>query len=256
MTDQTALEVHGVAKHFGGVVAIREISMKITAGKTLAIIGQNGSGKTTLINIITGIYAPTCGKVRLGERDITGLDLASIARLGISRTFQNLRLFEALSGLDNVLLGLTGRQNHGVLSALLPLPQKFKAAQGSRRLAHDLMGRLGIDHLADVTVRDLSHGDRRRVEIARALICDPSVIALDEPTAGLTVDEGDRLVGVLDDIRSQGKAILIIEHNLRIVGAAADEVLIMHAGVGIASGRLDDVLADQTVRDTYIGTVA
>jgi ABC-type branched-subunit amino acid transport system ATPase component len=247
------LSAQRIVKNFDGVKAVRQVSFELAPREVLGIIGQNGSGKTTLINVITGFYPPTSGSVLFDRRDITGWPLARIARLGISRTFQNLRLFEGLTALDNVLLGMTGRQDQGVFGALFPFPAAWRKRRQVAEKALALMDRLGIANRAKNVVKDLSHGDRRRLEIARALISDPAVVVLDEPTAGLTPAEGDKLIGVLRSVPAEGRAVLIIEHNLRVVGEVADEVLIMHAGAPLARGPLRDLLANEAIRDAYFG---
>jgi len=249
----SVLSVEGIVKHFAGVKAVRDVSFELAPGEVLGIIGQNGSGKTTLINVVTGFYPPTSGSVVFNRRNITGWPLARIARLGISRTFQNLRLFEGLTALDNVLLGITGRQDQGVAGALFPLPTATRQHGQLVEKAIALMESLGVAARARTVVKDLAHGDRRRLEIARALISEPAVVVLDEPTAGLTAAEGDRLVAVLRSVPQEGRAVLIIEHNLRVVGEVADEVLIMHAGSQLARGPLKELLATDSIRETYFG---
>jgi ABC-type branched-subunit amino acid transport system ATPase component len=249
MNEDPVLDVRELRMRFGGVAAVDGVTMAIHPGEVLAVIGQNGSGKTTLVNAITGIYRPTGGSVRLRGADITGRPISSIARLGVARTFQNLRLFEELTGLENVLAGLLGRTRIGLWGGIRPGGR----SAATREWARQTLELMGVGHCGRIRVADLAHGDRRRVEIARALVAEPALLILDEPAAGLAGDEAGELVAALAGLRRTSGAVLLIEHNLSVVERLADRVLVMHSGVPIASGGLGDVLAEPAVRSLYMG---
>jgi branched-chain amino acid transport system ATP-binding protein/branched-chain amino acid transport system permease protein len=248
--EDPVLDVRDLRKHFDGVAAVHDVALAIYPGEVLAVIGHNGSGKTTLVNVVTGFCQPTCGSVRLRGRDIGGRPISEIARLGVGRTFQNLRLFEDLTSLENVMAGVLGRAATGFLSSVTPA--RGSTAR-SREQAMRTLELLGIGHRAQSRVKDLAHGDRRRVEIARALAASPALLILDEPSAGLTSAETDDLVGALRGLRDAHAAVLLIEHHLSVVERLADRVLVMHSGAPIAAGTLSEVLAEPTVRSLYMG---
>jgi ABC-type branched-subunit amino acid transport system ATPase component len=250
-TDQV-LDVRGLKRHFGGVTAVDGITLTVGQGDVVAVIGQNGSGKTTLINVITGFFQPTSGQVSLRGREITGYPMSRIARLGVARTFQNLRLFEELTGLDNVMAGMLGRTRIGFWKSVAS-PLRHGRQRAARERARQTLELLGVGHCAQVKVKNLAHGDRRRIELARAFVVHPDLLILDEPSAGLTGDETDDLVTALSGLRQGASSMLLIEHNLSVVERLADHVLVMHSGKSIAAGRLSDVLAEPSVRALYLG---
>jgi len=250
MTADPVLDVRDLRRHFDGVAAVDGVSLAIHPGEVLGVIGSNGSGKTTLVNAITGFCRPASGRVWLRGRDITGRPVSEVARLGVGRTFQNLRLFEDMTGLENVLAGLLGRTGIGFWQSVTPAGRKDAASRAQVMRTLDL---LGIGHGAHVKVKALSHGDRRRVEVARALVADPVLLILDEPSAGLTSEETGDLVGALRGLRDVNSAVLLIEHNLTVVDRLADRVIVMHSGAAIAAGALSDVLAEPAVRSQYMG---
>lgn len=250
MSEDPVLDVRDLRMRFGGVAAVDGVTMVIHPGEVLAVIGQNGSGKTTLINAITGIYRPTGGSVRLCGADITGRPISAIARLGVARTFQNLRLFEELTAMENVLAGLLGRTRIGLWDGIWPGGRSAARTRDRARQALELMD---VGHSGRMRVADLAHGDRRRVEIARALVAEPALLILDEPSAGLAHDEAGELVAALAGLRRASGAMLLIEHNLSVVERLADRVLVMHSGMPIASGGFSDVLAEPAVRSLYMG---
>jgi branched-chain amino acid transport system ATP-binding protein len=251
--NRKVLEAWDVSMTFGGVRALDRVTFDVEAGSVFAVLGQNGSGKTTLVNAITGCFPPTSGHIRLLGKDITGLGVAEIARRGVSRTFQNLRLFDELTGLENVLVGAAGRRDAGFFASVLPLPGQRRSRRTDGVAARETLHLLGIGHCGDVVAKDLSHGDRRRLEIARALVCRPALLVLDEPSAGLTKAEAATLVGALRALRSPAHAVLLIEHNLAVVDQLADRVLVLHAGSPIANGGLREVRRERPVRSLYLG---
>jgi ABC-type branched-subunit amino acid transport system ATPase component len=239
------LSVRSVTMAFGGVVAVSNASFEVFPGETVAILGQNGSGKTTLINVISGVLKPTSGEVWLLGKRVNGLRLEAVARGGLARTFQNLRLFESRTALDNAMLGAL----RGTASPVPdPLSRRTRRALVA---AGQAIREMGIEARAGDRVSDLSHGDRRRVEIARAFSADPTLLILDEPTAGLGLSEADYLRQALRRVGKGGRAALLIEHDLAFAASVASRVIVMHAGAIIASGGFDEVLAMEIVRNNY-----
>ena len=238
---------------FGGVRALDKVTFDVEAGSVFGVLGQNGSGKTTLINVITGCYKPTGGHIRVLGQEITGLGVAEIARRGVARTFQNLRLFDELTGLENVLVGAAGRRNAGFFTSVLPLRGQRRKGSADGDAAREALHLLGIGHCWNAKAKDLSHGDRRRLEIARALVCKPALLVLDEPSAGLTKAEAGTLVAALRGLRSPAHSVLLIEHNLAVVDQLADQVLVLHAGSPIAQGEPRGVRREPVVRSLYLG---
>lgn len=217
---------------FGGVTALRDVDIAVVAGEVLGVIGPNGSGKSTLVDILTGITRPQQGRVDLGGVDVTALGPASRARAGIARTFQTTRLMEPLTVRDNVMLGLHGARLRG---------------RSRRERADDVLGLVGIQDLGEVVVRELSHGQRRRVELGRALAGTPAVLILDEPTAGLFAPDAVEVGGFLRDAAANGAAVVIVEHDLGIVARVCTRLIALDEGQVVASGPTRAVLAGAVV---------
>lgn len=247
MIDQhvPVLSVRALTMAFGGVVAVSEVNLEVFPGEVVAILGQNGSGKTTLINVVSGVLKPTAGEVWLLGKRVDGLRLEAVARNGLARTFQNLRLFESMSVLDNAALGALRGKASAMPNALSRRTRSALTAAG------DAIAEMGILGRAADRVSDLSHGDRRRVEIARAFSANPSLLILDEPTAGLGLSEADYLRHALKRVVDRGRSALLIEHDLNFAASVASRVVVMHAGAIIASGAFDEVLAMDVVRENY-----
>jgi len=254
------LKVERLTVQFGGLAALRELSLEAREGEILGVIGPNGSGKTTLFNCLTGLYRPTGGSIRFGQppADLGRLEPHEIAERGISRTFQTLRVFPNLSVLENVLVGLHCRRHTGVLGAVFRPAWVVREEAESQRRATDLLGLFG-DRLrprASWPARSLSYANRRRLEIARALATNPRLLLLDEPTAGMNPTEKQEMTGVIRAIRERGVTVLLIEHDMRVVMQAADRVIAMNYGVEIAEGPPEAVARDPAVVDAYLGKMA
>jgi branched-chain amino acid transport system ATP-binding protein len=218
-----------------------------------ALIGPNGAGKTTMINCITGVDIPDVGRVDFAGEDITGLPAYRVARLGISRTFQNLKLFPRLSVIDNVLCGLTVQGGQSMLGALLRPPRVRNRERRLRLLAMAALDRFGLTELADWPVDVLAYGDRKRVELARAVVSEPSLILLDEPVAGLNHEETATVAKEIRALRAQGYTLLLVEHDMDLVMRVSDHVVVLDGGRCIAGGTPDEVRRNPLVLEAYLG---
>jgi len=256
LTPGALVEVAGVSKHFGGVQALIEVSFAIGGGEIYGLIGPNGAGKTTLFNVITGFVAPDAGTVALEGRPIAGLKADAIARRGIARTFQNIRLFANLSALENVMIGRHARTGCGVWSAMLRTPAQRSEEHAIEARAAALLDYVGIGAKANALARNLAYGDQRRLEIARALATEPRLLALDEPAAGMNPTETAALGALLRRIRADGITLLLIEHDMRLVMGLCDRMLVLDFGRRIAEGTPRAIQHDPAVVAAYLGAPA
>jgi len=247
------LELRGVCRSFGGLTALNEVSFSVATGAVTALIGPNGAGKTTLINCTTGSDRPDAGKVLLGGREITGLPAHRVAELGVARTFQNLRLFPRLSVLDNVLCGLTVVAGRSLLGALLRPPSLRNRERRLRLQAMTALDRFGLTALADWPVGALAYGDRKRVELARAVVSEPGLLLLDEPVAGLNATETAAVGAEIRRLRAQSYTVLLVEHDMELVMSVADRVVVLDGGRCIAQGTPDEVRRNPLVLEAYLG---
>lgn len=250
------LLLKGLTMHFGGLRAVSQLDLEVGPGGISALIGPNGAGKTTVFNCVTGFLEPTSGRILLGDKDLAGKRPHIITRSGVARTFQNIRLFPNMTALENVLVGADAQHSTSVPGALVRSPRHRREETHGKRTAEEVMDFVGIDRRANALARNLSYGDQRRLEIARALATDPKVILLDEPTAGMNPAEKNDLMALIAKLRDSGLTVLLIEHDMKVVMGISERVTVLNFGERIAEGTASEIQRDPNVIAAYLGEPA
>ena len=249
---EVVLEAQDIVMRFGGLTAVNNVSLQVHEGEILGLIGPNGAGKTTFFNCLTGMYKPTSGTVRLGGKQLPPKP-REVVTAGMARTFQNIRLFANMTALENVMVGRYCRTSSMALTSILRGPKFRREEKESLERAHELLAFVGLDHKADDLARNLPYGEQRKLEIARALATDPTVILLDEPTAGMNPKETEEAMHLIFRIRDLGMAVVVIEHDMRFIFNLCDRVLCLVRGETLIEGTPGEVQSDPRVIEAYIG---
>ncbi|MEU2349383.1 ABC transporter ATP-binding protein [Modestobacter sp. NPDC049651] len=253
-------DVRGITLRFGGVTSLDDVTLQMRRGEILAVIGPNGAGKTSLFNSLTGVYTPQEGEILLSARpgdapvSVIGKKTHVVNRMGVARTFQNIRLFPALTALENVKVGIETRMKSGPVSAMLGLPWQRREERESTQQAYALLDRVGLSHRANELAGSLAYGEQRRLEIARALGTRPGAILLDEPAAGTNPVEKRELAALIKQVNDDGIGVLLIEHDMKLVMSVADRIVVLNFGRKIAEGTPEHIQRDPAVVAAYLGT--
>jgi branched-chain amino acid transport system ATP-binding protein len=251
------LETNGLRKEFGGLVAVDDVDFTVPEGAIVSLIGPNGAGKTTFFNMLTGVYKPTSGGVTFAGENLTGRPPHTFTQRGIGRTFQNIRLFQNMTALENVLVGMHVRLKGNLFEAIVRTPRVRKEEAEARVRARELLEYSGLARKDGVIGRNLSYGDQRRLEVARALATQPKLLLLDEPTAGMNPQETGDFTSFVARLRNeQNLAVLLIEHDMRVVMGVSDRVTVLDYGEKIAEGTPQEIQKNDRVIEAYLGTAA
>ncbi|MBK1680096.1 ABC transporter ATP-binding protein [Rhodocyclus tenuis] len=252
-TPQTLLSIRNVGKHFGGLHVLQDVSFEVPAGGIYGLIGPNGAGKTTVFNLVTGLLAPSSGTIEFQGESLVGLPPHQITHRGIARTFQNIRIFKEMSLLENVMIGMHEHLKYGAGGIFFNSSACRAAEKRARERAFELLSWLGLEHKAAMLADNLSYGDQRKLEFARALATEPKLLLLDEPVAGMNPSEKTLLMEEIINIRNRGYGVFMIEHDMRFVMGLCDRIAVLNFGRIIAEGSPDEVRNNQEVIEAYLG---
>lgn len=248
------LDVKKLTKNFGGLTAVGDVTMHLNEGELVGLIGPNGAGKTTLFNLLTGVYEPSEGTVSLDGTILNGMKPYKIASLGLSRTFQNIRLFKEMTVLDNVLIGMANQTSPHLLASFLRLPKYYQSEEELRQKALDLLAIFNLETEADTLAKNLPYGQQRRLEIVRALATNPKILFLDEPAAGMNPQETAELTELIRKIKDEFNiTIMLIEHDMSLVMEVTERIYVLEYGRLIAQGTPDEIKTNQRVIEAYLG---
>ncbi len=250
------LAAESLSREFGGVHAVDDVSFEVEPGAVFSIIGPNGACKTTLLNVLTGVYQPSSGRIRFDGRDVTGRAPHEYARAGIARTFQNLQVFLNMSALENVMVGRTLHQKGGLAASMLRFPSLSRDEAACRAEAVRLMGFVGLEAYVDAASDAMPYGALKRLEIARALAAQPRLLLLDEPAAGLNPTEAAELEALIRKLRASGLTVMLVEHNMRLIMSVSDRIVVLDYGRKLAEGDAATVSNDPRVIEAYLGVEA
>ena len=248
------LRVEGLGLHFGGIAAVDDLTFTVPQGRIYSIIGPNGAGKTTLFNMISGVYRPSRGRIRFAGADVTNMEPHRLARLGVSRTFQNLQIFFRLTALENVMVGRHVHEPKGILAHALRLPSVRRANRDCADRARELLKFVGLGPDADRIAGGLPYGALKRLEIARALASEPKLLLLDEPAAGCNAVETEEIDGLIQQVARQGITVALVEHDMKLVMKISDHILVLDRGRRLAEGSAAQVRANPDVIRAYLGS--